>query len=96
MLSGVCVRHLLLPLNLNETEKIIEWFAQNAKNDAYFSLMAQYTPFGDIKNYPELKRPVTKREYERAVDKLLASGIENCFVQQLASSGEKFIPKWDF
>ena len=96
MQSGVCLRHLLLPLNLNETEKIIEWFAQNASGGAYFSLMAQYTPFGDIENYPELKRPVTKREYNRAVDKLLSSGVENCFIQQLDSSGEKFIPKWDF
>lgn len=96
MRSGVCVRHLLLPLNLNETEKIIEWFAENVSGGAYFSLMAQYTPFGDIENYPELKRPVTKREYNRAVDKLLSSGVENCFIQQLDSSGEKFIPKWDF
>ena len=96
MLSGVCVRHLILPMNLPETFGIIDWFDRNRENGAYFSLMAQYTPFGDIEGFPELKRPVTAREYRIACDKLLSCGFSECFIQERSSSGEKFIPKWDF
>ena len=96
MVSGVCVRHLILPMNLPETFGIIDWFDRNRENGAYFSLMAQYTPFGDIEGYPELKRPVTAREYRIACDKLLSCGFGECFIQERSSSGEKFIPKWDF
>lgn len=93
---GVCIRHLILPLNLADTLKIIEWYGENVKNGAYFSLMAQYTPFGNIENFPELKRKITKREYERASNALMQLNLDSCFVQQLKSSGEQFIPSWDF
>lgn len=96
MTSGVCVRHLILPMNLKETFAIIDWFAANRTNGAYFSLMAQYTPFGDIENYPELKRPITAREYRLARDKLLSCDFNECFIQKRSSSDEKFIPVWDF
>lgn len=96
MQSGVCVRHLILPLNIADTRKIIGWFAKNQQNGAYFSLMAQYTPFGEIENFPELKRKITKREYDAAVEKVFEENIENCIIQQRDSASESFIPKWDF
>ena len=97
MTSGVCVRHLILPMNLNETSNIIGWFDENNKNNAYFSLMAQYTPFGDIKGYPELNRPITAREYRLACEKVMsASFADRCFIQERSSSGEQFIPAWDY
>lgn len=96
MTSGVCVRHLILPMNLNETCAIIDWFNENRSGGAYFSLMAQYTPFGDIENYPELKRPITAREYRVACDKLLSCGFDECFIQERSSASTKFIPRWDF
>lgn len=96
MQSGVCVRHLILPLNVSDSRKIIEWFAKNQEGGAYFSLMAQYTPFGEIDDFPELKRKITKREYEAAVEKVFEENIENCIIQKRDSASESFIPKWDF
>lgn len=94
--SGVCVRHLILPLCSDDSVNIINWFAKNRQNDAYFSLMAQYTPFGDIDKFPELQRKITKREYDKVLTALFNSGITDCYVQERSSSGEQFIPKWDF
>lgn len=94
--TGVCVRHLILPLNVFDSIEIIKWFSKNRKNGAYFSLMAQYTPFGNIENYPELKRKITAREYDRAVQALLQENIEECFIQERKSASESFIPSWDF
>lgn len=96
MQSGVCVRHLILPLNVADSIKIIEWFSQNQKNKAFFSLMAQYTPFGEINDYPELKRKITKREYDLVCEKLFELNIKNTIIQQRGSASEEFIPKWDF
>lgn len=95
MVSGTIVRHLVLPQNVGDTLKILDWFAP-LKDKAYLSLMSQYTPFGKIGALPELQRKITKREYKKALDHALSLGIENIFVQKTASSGEKYIPEWDY
>ncbi len=95
MMQGVIVRHLILPLCTSDSLSVVEWFAKNGQ-DAFFSLMGQYTPFGNIDKYPELQRKITVREYKKVRDYLFSSGIENYYLQDLSSSGEQFIPKWDF
>ena len=95
MERGVIVRHLILPLNTNDTVEILKWFA-GVREDAYFSLLGQYTPYGNIEKFPELKRRITKREYEKAYNAMIDLGIGNYFVQELSSASEDFIPKWDF
>ncbi|MBO5328457.1 MAG: radical SAM protein, partial [Clostridia bacterium] len=62
----------------------------------YLSLMSQYTPFGDIQNYKELQRKITKREYEKVLTAVQNAQLKNVFLQDSESSGEGFIPKWDF
>ena len=96
MKRGVCVRHLILPLGVKDSVAIINWFKSVQKNGAYFSLMSQYTPFGEIDKFPELKRTLTKGEYERAVQALFDAKIENSLIQERESAQTKFIPKWDF
>ena len=96
MKSGVVVRHMIMPLCVPDSKKLLGWFAANRKNGAYISLMAQYTPFGNVDGFPELKRPITANEYERVYEELLRLGITEYFAQELHSSSESFIPDWDF
>lgn len=96
MLSGLIVRHLVMPLCSSDSKSIVKWFATNFKKDAYLSLMSQYTPFGEIENYPELSRRVTARECESVVQTAIDLGVEKLFAQDRKSSTEKYIPKWDF
>lgn len=96
MKSGVIVRHLILPLNRNDSVNILKWFAENKTNGAYFSLMAQYTPYGDCEKYPELMRKITKKEYQSVFNTLNDLNITDCFLQELNSASEKFIPDWDY
>ena len=58
--------------------------------------MSQYTPFGDIDKFPELKRQVTKREYNSVIEYAISLGIENMYYQKQKSVGEEYIPKWDY
>ena len=93
--SGVVVRHLVLPQNTSDSKKILDWFS-TIKDKAYINVMSQYTPFGNIDSFPELKRKLTKREYESVIDYAISLGIENMFYQAQTSADTEYIPKWDF
>ena len=94
--QGVVVRHMIMPLGVKDSKAILDWFSDRRKNGAYLSLMGQYTPFGDNRLYPELKRTITAKEYQRVYEHLLSLGISDYFIQELGSASESFIPKWDF
>ena len=97
MLSGCIVRHLVIPLCTNDSKSIIKWFNASLPPTTKLSLMSQYTPFGEIEGYKELSRPITAREYNAVLETALSLGLENqLFLQERNSSGEKYIPNWDF
>lgn len=96
MLSGVIVRHLVMPLCSSDSKAIIRWVHNHLPEEVYLSLMSQYTPFGQIDGFPELARPITAREYQTAVDTALSLGITRLFTQKRDSSATKYIPSWDF
>ncbi len=96
MLSGTIVRHLVMPMCINDTRAILKWFKDKLPPTVYLSLMSQYTPYGNIQKFPELNRPITAREYQTALDTADALGITKLFAQERTSSNEKFIPTWDF
>lgn len=95
MKSGLIVRHLILPQNTNSSIEIIRWMKENL-SDTYLSLMAQYTPCGDLSTLPEMNRKITQREYDKVVSFAFAQGMEKLFLQERSSASEKFIPPFDF
>ena len=96
LVSGVLIRHLVLPGHLQNTRQVIDWVAQTcAPGTVLFSLMSQYIPCGDLSHTPELNRRLTKREQDAAEDYLFAAGIEDGFVQERASAKQEYIPAFD-
>lgn len=95
MLSGCIVRHLIMPLAVYDSVKIIE-FVSKLGEGVYFSLMSQFTPMGEAENFPELRRPITKREYAAALEAVRAYGLKNVFLQDRTSSDRAFVPDWDY
>ncbi len=95
MLSGCIVRHLILPLAAYDGIKVAEFVATLPK-DVYFSLMSQYTPFGEADKFPELKRRITDREYKSVLAAVQRLGLTNVFLQDRESARTDFIPKWDY
>ena len=97
MLSGCIVRHLVIPLCTSDSKAVLKWFNAYLPPSTYLSLMSQYTPFGDIEGMKELSRPITAREYNTVVETALELGLEpRLFAQERKSSGETYIPQWDF
>ena len=95
MKKGVIIRHLILPENVNTACEVIDICRRDFPG-AYLSLMAQYTPCGELSKLPELSRRITRREYHKAVRHALECGVENMFVQELSSAKESYIPPFDF
>ncbi len=95
MLSGCIVRHLILPLAAYDSVNIVKFVASLPKT-VYFSLMSQYTPFGDISGFKELNRRITKREYEKVLAAVEEYGFKNVFLQDFESASQDYIPNWDF
>ena len=97
MLSGLIVRHLVMPLGVSDSKAVLRWFTRELPDSAYLSLMSQYTPFGSIERFPELKRPLKKREYDAVLEEAFALGLgDRLFAQELSSASEKYIPQWEF
>ena len=91
--QGVLIRHMILPLYTSESVEILEWIKTNLPNTKV-SLMAQYTPYANACLYPEINRRITKREYQKVVNKYLELELDG-YVQDMESATEVYIPKWD-
>lgn len=96
MISGVIIRHLILPNHLDNSKAVIDWVAKTFKpGQVMFSLMHQYIPCGQAKVYPEINRKLTVEEYQEIEKYLFASSIEDGFVQEEDAADSAFIPLFD-
>lgn len=94
--NGVIVRHMILPGHTKDSMKIIEYLYKTYGDCITISLMSQYTPLPFVKSYPELNRPITKREYDKVIDFALKIGVTNAFIQEGDVAKESFIPDFNF
>ena len=95
---GLLIRHLVLPDDLARTSQMLPWLSETFGPSINLSLMAQYHPTHllssnpeEFRAFPGLSRPLSIREYERAVDLALNWGLNNTFVQEL-SAARDYLP----
>ena len=92
--KGVIVRQLLLPGHVNDAKAVLKYLYDTYHDHVYISMMSQFMPIA-LKDYPEINRTVTKREYERLVNYALEIGITNAFIQEGDVAKDSFIPAFD-
>lgn len=92
MTEGVIVRHLMLPEGLDESKRIIKYLYETYKDKIFISIMSQYTPVGDLKDFPELQNTVSQKDYDELIDYAIELGVENAFIQEGTAASESFIP----
>ena len=92
--KGVIVRQLLLPGHVNDAKAVLKYLYDTYHDHVYISMMSQFTPIA-LKDYPEINRTVTRREYERLVDYAIKIGITNAFIQEGDVAKGSFIPAFD-
>lgn len=88
-IRGLLVRHLVLPENLAGSDTILPWLAEEISRDTYINIMDQYhwpaglpfpEPFAHDPALAQLRRPVTAREFARAVGWARAAGLHRGFL----------------
>ena len=96
MKKGVRVRHLVLPGNTKDSKEVVKYLYDTYKDDIYISIMNQYTPLKNVREFPELNRKVTEEEYDSVVDYAIDIGVNNGFIQEGETAKESYIPDFDY
>lgn len=95
MKKGLIIRHLVLPGNVSQAFKVLEWVKDNLPSDTVLSLMGQYLPCGKAEDYPVINRRLSEREYNMVLDRAEMLGFENVYIQELSSASQEYIPPFD-
>jgi len=66
-LRGLLVRHLVLPENISGTNSVLAFLSEEISSETYLNLMDQYRPCYLADENPPLDRPLTSREFSRAL-----------------------------
>lgn len=95
MKKGMIIRHLVLPGNISQGMKMLDWVDENLSNQTIISLMGQYMPCAKAADYPTINRKISKREYDTVILHAENLGFENVYIQELDSSSQEYIPDFD-
>ena len=93
---GVIIRHLILPGQLPQAKAVMDWVAREfAPGTVLFSLMSQYTPWGDLESrFPEINRRLRPGEMRAAQEYMGNLGLAG-FTQERTSAKEEYTPPFD-
>lgn len=91
---GVLIRHLILPGELENTRRVIDYVAETFQpGQVLFSLMSQYTPQPGASG--KLARHVTAAEYRAAAEYMTNCGVVDGYTQERTSAKEEYTPDFD-
>jgi len=80
-LSGMIVRHLVMPGHPEESIKVLESIAGELSPGITLSLMSQYHPTDEVNTMPPLNRLIGTEEYNRVVSAAYSKGFRKIFIQ---------------
>jgi len=89
--SGVIIRHLVLPGNIENSLKVLDLLSDNFGTNIWISLMAQYTPIKKLDLPPELQHSLTETEYAKVINHLEELGFYRGWIQDLEAV-DQFVP----
>ena len=75
--KGLIIRHLVLPNNIENSEKILRWIKSNINEEVYISIMAQYFPSYKAKQMNDINRKLSEEEYAKIEDLVYELDIKN-------------------
>ncbi len=91
---GLIIRHLILPNDLSDTEKVFKFIAEELSPKVHISLMSQYYPTNKAYKDILIDRALRISEYEKALQLLDKYGLHNGWIQELESS-QSYLPNFN-
>ncbi len=95
ILAGVIIRHLVLPGQVEDSIRVLDWIAHELGTDTSISLMAQYYPCHRAGELEGMDRRLTAAEYGRVKQRFLELGFEQGFTQDLSSAKKEYTPDFE-
>ena len=90
IVRGVIVRHLILPGQVENSLKILDFLGENfKKGEILVSLMRQYTPMGNLP--APFDRTVSDEEYDGVLSWMFLNDLEG-FTQEKSAADTQYIP----
>ena len=83
-LSGLMIRHLVMPNRVAGTKEFIAWVAKNLPKSTYVNIMSQYYVAFKAYDYPKIGRGITVYEYLEAMQWAEEYGLTNLDPKSLA------------
>jgi putative pyruvate formate lyase activating enzyme len=81
MQRGLMIRHLVMPNNVSGSKEVVSWVAENLPKDTYLNIMSQYRPQYKARDYPDIARSITRKEYTEVVNWAREQGLTNLDIQ---------------
>lgn len=75
--KGLLIRHLVLPNNIADTSRCLEFIANEISKNSFINVMEQYYPAYRAYEYLELSRRITLKEYQDAIKELYRLGLSD-------------------
>ncbi|MBU1043726.1 MAG: radical SAM protein [Candidatus Omnitrophica bacterium] len=85
-ISGLFVRHLILPNNIANSKQVLDFLHAEIGNDIGLSLMSQYAPRYRANSFKKINRVLNHQEYQLIVEYAQQLGFDKCWIQELTSS----------
>jgi putative pyruvate formate lyase activating enzyme len=95
ILAGVIIRHLVLPGQVEDSVKVLDWIAQELGTDTRVSLMAQYYPCHRAAELDGMNRRLSAQEYRQVRERFLELGFEEGYTQDLSSARKEYTPDFE-
>ena len=89
LIRGVIIRHLILPGQVENSLKVLDFLGEHFANDVLVSLMRQYTPMGGLP--APFDRTVTDEEYDAGLSWMYLNDLEG-FAQEDSAAEKTYIP----
>ena len=86
VVRGMIIRHLILPNDLSETEKVFKFVAEELSPKIHISLMSQYYPTNKANKDILIDRALRNSEYNKALQLLEKYGLHNGWIQEMESA----------
>lgn len=86
VVHGMIIRHLILPNDLSDSEKVFKFIAEELSPKIHISLMSQYYPTNKAYKDILIDRAIRNSEYDKALQLLEKYGLHNGWIQEMESA----------
>jgi len=86
VVRGLIIRHLILPNDLSDSEKVFKFIAEELSPNVHISLMSQYYPTNKAYKDILIDRALRNSEYDKALQLLEKYGLHNGWIQEMESA----------